>query len=39
MEKDQIEKIDETKLPRVDTYKEWQESQGIHYQGILCPGY
>jgi len=29
MAEDQIEKIDESKLPRVDTYKEWQESQGI----------
>ena len=29
MAEDQIEKIDETKLPRVDTYKNWQESQGI----------
>ncbi len=29
MEEDKSEKIDESKLPRVDTYKEWQESQGI----------
>jgi hypothetical protein len=29
MDEDQIEKIDETKLPRVDTYQEWQAAQKI----------